>query len=270
MARVVGGASAILAVEANLWEVHRDFARVPGAEIHDEPGLLWYTAPSRSSWLNGASRTNLTGPEADEAIRHVVDTIHPLGRNVMWHVGASARPSDLAERLEHAGFKASAVGIGMTLPLDRVVRPPQPEDLDLREGRDEADLLDWLDAFGRAFQSKAPTGRDHPWFVPFGHLALGDGPCRIFVARVDGRAVACSLALVGAGAVGLYGVGTDPEARGRGYGSAVTQAGIDWGREQGADLAILHATEMGEPVYRRLGFEAVTEVTQWVAMAPES
>lgn len=270
MGATVDREAALLAVEANLWAVHRDFVRVPGSEVHDEPGLLWYTAPSRSSWLNGASRTDLSGAEADNAIRLVVDTIHPLGRNVMWHVGPSARPTDLAKRLESAGFKSSAVGIGMTLPLGAVVRPPQPEGLQLREGRGEADLLDWLDTFGRAFQSKAPTGRDHPWFVPFGHLALGNGPCRIFTARVDGRPVACSLAFVGGGAVGVYGVGTDPEFRGRGYGSAVTLAGIDWGRERGADLAILHATELGEPVYRRLGFEAVTEVTQWVAAAPET
>lgn len=98
-------AAATRAVEANLWALQRDFIRVPGAEIHDEPGILWYGVPSTSSWLNGASRIDLPPAATDEAIRLVLDTLHPLGRNVTWHVGPSARPSDLGSRLVAAGFQ---------------------------------------------------------------------------------------------------------------------------------------------------------------------
>jgi GNAT superfamily N-acetyltransferase len=265
----VDSKAAIRAVEANLWAMHRDFARVPDAEVHDDPGLLWYAVPSRSSWLNGASRTDLSGPAADKAIRLVVDTLQPLGRNVKWHLGPSTRPNDLANRLEDSGFEPAELAIpGMAVPLGAVVRPPQPEGLELEAARDEADLLDWLDAFDRSFGG-APSGRDHQWFTPFVHLTLGEGPCRLFVGRVDNRPVACSLAFVGGGAVGLYGVGTVPAFRGRGYGSAATLAGIDWGHEQGMDMAILHASELGEPVYRRLGFESVCEVSQWLCPIPD-
>lgn len=260
--------AAVLAVETNVWAMHRDFGRVPGAEVHDEPELLWYTMPSTSSWLNGASRTALAGSAADAAIRMVVDSLHPLGRNVKWHLGPSTRPTDLARHLADAGFLPSELDApGMALPL-AAVRPTVPQGLDVQAARDEADLLDWLAAFDRSFVGE-PQGRSHPWFTPFAHLGLdGEGPCRLFVGRVDGRAVACSLAFVGGGAVGLYGVGTVPESRGRGYGSAVTLAGMDWGREQGADLAILHASQLGEPVYRRLGFETVCEISQWLLPAP--
>jgi GNAT superfamily N-acetyltransferase len=261
--------SAIRAVEANLWAMHRDFARVPGADVHDEPGLLWFSVPSRSSWLNGASRTDLTGAAADKAIRRVVDTIQPLGRNVKWHLGPSTRPTDLASRLRHAGFEPTDLDIpGMTVPLDDVVRAPRPERLELEIARDEGDLLEWLNAFDRSFGGE-PKGRNHVWYAPFAHLALGEAPCRLFVGRVDGRPVACSLAFLGGGAVGLYGVGTVPEVRGRGYGSAATLAGIDWGRDQGVDVAILHASELGQPVYRRLGFQPVCEVSQWLCSVPD-
>jgi GNAT superfamily N-acetyltransferase len=266
------GTTAVRAVEANLWAMHRDFARVPGAEVHDEPGLLWYAVPSRSSWLNGASRTDLSGPAADKAIRLVVDTIQPLGRNVKWHLGPSTRPKDLASRLADAGFEPTELGIpGMAVRLDAAVRPPHPDGFDLEAVRDEPDLLDWLDAFDQAFGSNPnmPAGRGHWWFDAFASLALGEGPCRLFVGRVDGRPVACSLAFVGGGAVGLYGVGTVPDLRGRGFGSAATVAGMDWGRDQGVDLAILHASEPGEPVYRRLGFEPVCEVSQWLRSVPD-
>jgi GNAT superfamily N-acetyltransferase len=259
------------AVEGNLWAMHRDFARVPGAEVHDEPGLLWYAVPSPSSWLNGASRTDLSAPAASAAIRLVVDTLQPLGRNVYWHLGPSTRPTDLASRLADAGFELKERDTpGMAVRIDALMRGPQPDGLTLEAVRDREDLLDWLDAFDAAFGSdpKMPRGADHWWFAPFASLALGEGPCRLFVGRVNAKPVACSLAFVGGGAVGLYGVGTVPAFRGRGYGSAVTLAGINWGRGQGADLAVLRATALGEPVYRRLGFEAVCEVSSWIRSVP--
>lgn len=263
-------AAATRAVETNLWALQRDFVRVPGAEIHDDPGLLWYSVPSTSSWLNGASRTDLSAAAADEAIRLVVDSLHPLGRNVTWHVGPSTRPKDFTTRLEAAGFqRPSHEAAGMVVALSAVSRPPQPGGLEVRPAQSDEDLVDWLDAFLRAF-GKEPQGRKHPWFTPFGHLGFdADGPCQLFVGRVGDDAVSTSLGFIGGGAVGIYGVGTVPDARGRGYGSAVTLAAMDWGREKGADVAILHATELGEPVYRRLGFETVCTISQWLAKAPE-
>jgi GNAT superfamily N-acetyltransferase len=262
--------AAVRAVQANFWAMHRDFARVPGAEVHDEPGLLWFSVPTRSPWMNGASRTDLSGSTADKAIRLVVDTLHRLGRDVKWYLGPSTRPTDFASRLANAGFEPAELGMpGMAAALDAVVRPPRPEGLELEAARDESDLLDWLDAFDHSFGGE-PKGRDHRWFTPLAHLGIGEGPCRLFVGRVEGRPVACSLAFVGGGAVGLYGVGTVPELRGQGYGSAATLAGIDWGRDQGFDLAILHASELGEPIYRHLGFEPVCEVSQWLSAVPDA
>jgi GNAT superfamily N-acetyltransferase len=157
----------------------------------------------------------------------------------------------------------------MVIALAAVNRPPQPDGLNVAAARSEEDLVEWIDTFLRSF-GKEPQGRKHPWFTPFGHLGLdADGPCQLFVGRVGADAVTTSLGFIGGGAVGIYGVGTVPDARGRGYGSAVTLAAMDWGRENGADLAILHATELGEPVYRRLGFEAVCTISQWLAKAPD-
>jgi len=50
----------------------------------------------------------------------------------------------------------------------------------------------------------------------------------------------------------------------------VTAAAIQWGRARGEQFAILHATEIGEPVYRRLGFEAIGEKSQFLLPAPSS
>jgi predicted acetyltransferase len=63
--------------------------------------------------------------------------------------------------------------------------------------------------------------------------------------------------------VGLYGIGTPPPHRGNGYGSALTVAGIRWGASNGATVAVLQASQLGEPVYRSLGFRTVFDMTAW-------
>jgi predicted GNAT family acetyltransferase len=52
-------------------------------------------------------------------------------------------------------------------------------------------------------------------------------------------------------------VATPPEHRGKGYGAAVTARAVLEGFGQGADLAGLQASALGEPVYRRMGFREV-------------
>jgi predicted acetyltransferase len=50
-------------------------------------------------------------------------------------------------------------------------------------------------------------------------------------------------------------VGVLPDARGRGLAELVTHAVTQAAFELGAPLVVLQATPMGEPVYRRMGFE---------------
>jgi hypothetical protein len=64
--------------------------------------------------------------------------------------------------------------------------------------------------------------------------------------------------------VGLYCVGTLPEARRRGVGAAATLAPMHDARADGASHAILHSTDEGYPLDRRLDFEEVCRVSRFV------
>jgi GNAT superfamily N-acetyltransferase len=247
-------------LEENLWAVNRDFARVPGAVVHDDPDLLWFTCPGRDSWLNGASRCTL-GDDAEAAVGRVITAWDDLGAAAIWHQTPSSTPTELPAILARNGFEAG-IDPGMTLRLDRPFAPAPPE-LTIEAVVDRDRVLDWVNTFDNAFGGN-PRGLSHPWLEPFAALYLEpDSAGRLFTGWVEGIPVTTALAFVGGGAVGIYGVGTIPEQRGRGYGSAVTIAGIEWGRRNGADLAVLEATEAGLPVYRRLGFETVFETTTW-------
>jgi GNAT superfamily N-acetyltransferase len=59
--------------------------------------------------------------------------------------------------------------------------------------------------------------------------------------------------------VGLVGyiqwVATNPGFRRRGFAGEVMRSLIAWYEEQGVSVIELHATPVGEPIYRRLGFD---------------
>ncbi len=63
---------------------------------------------------------------------------------------------------------------------------------------------------------------------------------------------------------------TAPEYRGRGFGRAVTERALEYLRERGVAWIKLDATDMGRPLYRRLGFEDEGPVERWALQAPAS
>lgn len=85
----------------------------------------------------------------------------------------------------------------------------------------------------------------------------------VLVAERDGRAVGgvCCASFGATGWIGALGV--LPEARRRGAGEALTRAACERLHERGARTVLLYATDMGRPLYERIGFEAEGTVTAW-------
>jgi GNAT superfamily N-acetyltransferase len=83
---------------------------------------------------------------------------------------------------------------------------------------------------------------------------------RFFVGYHDESPVACAAAYVGEREVGVYMVATLPDERGKGYGAALTAAAC----EAAPHLpAVLQASDMGQPIYRRLGFQDICPYALW-------
>lgn len=101
---------------------------------------------------------------------------------------------------------------------------------------------------------------EYPRLSPQGIVILADGR-----ASLDG--VVCCASFGRTGWIGALGV--LPGARGHGLGTALTETACGWLREQGAETVLLYATEMGRPIYERLGFVAEGSATAWRGVAGE-
>jgi ribosomal protein S18 acetylase RimI-like enzyme len=80
----------------------------------------------------------------------------------------------------------------------------------------------------------------------------------LYVGYVDDRPIASSALFVTGRTAGIYNVATLADVRGRGIGEAMTWHCVRRGAEMGCVAAILQASEMGFPIYERMGFRLVS------------
>lgn len=99
-----------------------------------------------------------------------------------------------------------------------------------------------------------PPGTIHPPSV------LDEPRMAMFTARVGGRAVGAAMAYVSEDAVGVFGVTVVASARRRGYGTALTCAAML--PETGLPSVLAPSPE-GVPLYLRLGYTRVGELSIW-------
>ncbi len=78
------------------------------------------------------------------------------------------------------------------------------------------------------------------------------------VAELDGDLVGCANVLLNGKAGWLGNIIVLPQARRAGIGTALTRHLLEFLHSEGVASPLLIATSMGEPVYRKLGFETVS------------
>ena len=140
----------------------------------------------------------------------------------------------------------------MSLSLAGFTPPPAPAELAIRTVASAADRA--------GFAAVVAANWDPPAVIVDRVLRAGPIPdAGHLVGYVEGRPVCTALRVEAAGVSGLYMVCTLLPYRGRGYGTAITAAALAGAR---GPLAVLQASVLGEPVYRRLGFTACGEFVE--------
>jgi GNAT superfamily N-acetyltransferase len=245
------------AIEADVVATRLSNVDVP-VEPHLEPDAAWAVAPDPESMRSVVVRAQFTTETADTRINEILSEIDATGSATLWWLAAHHGPPDLRARLIARGFHPVGDTAAMARPLPGLPPIDQPEALEIRPVGDEADVVDYVGVILADRPEGAPptgaAGAELRIRHVTSRIALDPAPMR-FVGRMDGRAVGTSRLSVVGGVAGVYGVVTVPDARGRGVGRAMTLTALHAGVALGMQIATLQATELGLPVYRRLGFE---------------
>jgi hypothetical protein len=161
----------------------------------------------------------------------------------------SDREGECAEALRAAGYERQSEMPGMVLaPIRDESRPVSG--LEIREVTTGDDLI--------RFQETALEGFGFP--KQAGHLFITDQfrgrpGVKLYLGLLDGEPACTSSMVPTPGVAGIYWVSTIEAHRKRGLGEAVTWAAVRGGIEHGSPVASLQASEMGAPVYARMGFD---------------
>lgn len=273
MSKLLEGLSAsqlTTAIDANLSASREIFGCLPQAEIHNKLDITWHLTNLSHLVFNGVCRARFTPENADARIADILSHFTARKVPMRWLVGPTTQPTDLGKRLEAHGLIHTGEWSGMAadlLALNESV--PASPDLTIDEVNDRETLREWLSPFTVGYQfPKYVATAFYDLFVAQGfgsHL-----PWRLYLGRLAGTPIATSAVFVGAGVAGICWVATVPEARRQGAGAAVTLAPLRAARAMGYHIAILQATQMGQGVYRQLGFQECGKVGLYVKQVAET
>lgn len=241
---------------ANYYELFRAMARVrPEGAVHEEEGLLLIRSGPSLPFFNLAAVTRLPidlGVVLERARRFYA----PFG--VHWALGAAGEVADaIAPAAAAAGMTCGSEPGVLLTPL--AGEASAVEGLTIQAVRNLETMRVYNDTMTAGFGGT-------PWAAP---EALADaGLLRVpdmthYIGFIDGAAVATAARISSHRIAGIVNVSTIPAFRRRGIGEAMTwRAALD-GRDEGCIASYLQASEMGAPIYRRMGYRQITTSRIW-------
>lgn len=248
---------AVQALEQNLWALWSYFGRAPGGALHDEYGALWFDTSIPTMPYNGVLRF-IVKDNVEQLIDSICEHYRRRGVPFFWLVHPSSFPSDLSKRLLKRGLKEEDVASGMVANLADVPAPsPLPTGFEIREVDDEIAASYFFELIAWRWHVP-PEAQPHLRAInEVMRVGTSSALVRCWLAWHEGVPVAKAVLRIAAGAAGLYGVATKPEARGRGLARALTLEVFRAAREAGQKLGVLHSTPMAKNLYAKIGFQDV-------------
>jgi GNAT superfamily N-acetyltransferase len=254
-------------MESNLGEhasyLHRG---MPGMTVRQESDLLIADSGLDDDTFNFVGSAAFTAATASDRISETVRELSPTARPFAWRVGPASAPANLPGLLAAAGMPVTAVEPAMWAPLAVTLSPqPPPADLEIDVVSSPAELSAWSWVLAANWDPPAQTVVEF-YAITAARALAPDCPSRYLIGYSGGRPVCTAEVFLYGGVAGLYSISTLASQQRRGFGTAITAAAMAAAHDFGAQVAVLQASEQGEPVYRRLGFQVFGQVTEHAFM----
>ena len=241
----------IAELQANFIKANRDIAEhCATGEVREIDGLLIKYTGVPAGDQNAAFVTRpLRDPRAAirEASSYFEDRAMPYGILMREGLDPAAERACLKLGLVHVH---TLPGMALAPLADAVPEPPGELDIRTVAGEAQHDVHVETDAAG----FEGPL--DHARRL-FPASLFQDGTAVEFTGFLEGAPVAVSTLVMTGRTAGVYGVATIPAYRRRGFGEAMTWRAVREGAARGCVMSNLTASDMGRPLYERMGFRLV-------------
>jgi hypothetical protein len=219
----------------------------------EEDGVLFFAGASDfPAYNNGVHRVDERVP-GKELVARAQDFFAARGRGFSIWARDTGEDDDIRAAADAAGIPPLAESPQMVC-RERLPDRPLPERVEIRMVDDPAGAATFADIVSVAYVSLgAPEEANRSHFS--GGPSLCGPHLRSAIAYLDGEPVSCAQILLSHGIAGVYWVASLEAARGRGIADAVTRHVTNLGFDLGATDVQLQASPMGEPIYRRMGYQ---------------
>lgn len=243
------------AVVANLLAFLDRFLGDPRFERLQEPDVLAQVSDVAHPMFNVVAGARF-GADARARAAAVAGRMMARGLPFLWWVDPAPGAAEVEAVLLELGL-VPVTAVGMHRDLGRPAAPAMMPAVELEVvGADDPRFTDLT---ARVFE--LPDLVREPMRAT-GHLLNPDAVH--LLAHLHGQPVAAGSGVENAGSWGLYNIATLPEVRGQGLAYDVVNALVAAGRLRGLADAVLHASDAGQSVYRRAGFEPVMDIKQYL------
>jgi GNAT superfamily N-acetyltransferase len=197
-----------------------------------------------------------------------------MGRGFCIKVRDTGQDDDLRAACAEAGMQTFGEPVPEMLCRHRLPDLTPPDGIVLGWVDDEPGVGDFSGVNGQAYATYGLPPETQADMFDQPTALLDDPNAHVVVARRAGRAgenngepLATAMIYESDGVAGVQWVGTVPEARGLGLGALVTTWVTNLAFDRGASSVNLQASWMGEPVYRRLGYQTIFHYSEYVRWA---
>ena len=248
----------IKAIEKNMYALTPLDHNWPQIEIYKGGNVSWCLTDVAFPTCNPIIHVNLRPEEVDDLLENIIAKARSRKVNLHCWVTQDTKPVNLAEYLTTHGFTRVGEPAGMAIDLNEIDEDAHtPVGFRIVEASDDATIKTWCQVTCAGFGiPEIAVLSVLEWITMDIKMKQ---PIKLYLGLLDGKPVA-SMYYLGEGVAGIYFVATLSEARNQGIGHAITQKPLLDARALGYRVGILQASDMGKPVYLRLGFKEYSRI----------
>jgi len=237
-------------IEYNTAKYFLNLGHLNNDEVCDTPEIKYIFT---KNWQNRIFMANFNESDAPLNIMHVISRIKELNIHVLWFVSPMSRPKSLQSLLTDHGFTYQNEWKAMAIDLKTVPESFNiPEGMEIKEVLNLEELKTWTDILVKSFEFPEIVHSYKKYFINAG---LESPNSHYYLGFLNGNPVSTGVLFNGEGAAGIFYIGTLPGARRHGIAKTMVNYLLSRAKNRGSYTSILQASEMGYPVYKKIGFK---------------